>query len=114
MATQSVSTDMPVRVAKHSTSHPLAPVSADEIKQAVSYIKAQWPANTDLHFKSVTLHEPAKAETVPYLEAEAAGQALPRIDRRVFSTYYLRKTVRPNRVKYFSCLRHFDAYYCTE
>lgn len=96
MATQSVSTDLPVRVAKQSNIHPLAPVSAEEIRQAVSYVKAQWPVNTDLHFKSVTLHEPAKAETVPYLEAEASGKSLPRIDRRVFLTYYLRKTVSIN------------------
>jgi len=94
MATQFLSTDLPSRVAKHSTSHPLAPVSAEEITQAVSYVKAQWPANTDLHFKSITLHEPAKAETVPYLEAEYTGQTLPKVDRRVFVTYYLRKTVR--------------------
>ena len=93
MATQTASNSLPLRVAKQITSHPLAPISAAEIKETVSVIKAQWPADTDLHFKAITLEEPAKAETVPYLEAEFAGSPLPSIDRRVFVTYYLRKTV---------------------
>jgi primary-amine oxidase len=93
MATQTVSDSLPTRVAKHISSHPLAPISAAEIKEAVSHIKARWPAHTDLHFKAITLEEPAKAETVRFLEAEFEGSSLPSIDRRVFVTYYLRKTV---------------------
>jgi primary-amine oxidase len=85
---------LPVRAAKQSITHPLAPIDATEIKQAVSYIQSQWPAETDLHFKCITLQEPAKKEVVPYLEAEASGTALPQIDRRVLVTYYIRKTVR--------------------
>ncbi|KAL1586008.1 hypothetical protein WHR41_04737 [Cladosporium halotolerans] len=92
MATDVVSPSLPIRVAKQMTTHPLAPVSADEIKQAVSFIRAQWPADTDLHFKCITLQEPAKAEVVPYIEAEANGQSLPGIDRRAMVTYYIRKT----------------------
>lgn len=93
MATDVVSPSLPIRAAKQMTTHPLAPVSADEIKQAVSFIRAQWPADTDLHFKCITLQEPAKAEVVPYIEAEANGQSLPGIDRRAMVTYYIRKTV---------------------
>jgi len=85
---------MPLRTATPMAVHPLAPLSADEIQTAVWHIKAQWPANVDLHFKCVTLEEPIKAETVPYLEAEFHGLSLPKIDRRAFVTYYLRKTVR--------------------
>jgi len=85
---------LPIRVAKESTVHPLAPIDATEIKQAVSYVRSQWPAETDLHFKCITLQEPAKKEVVPYLEAEASGASLPQIDRRVLVTYYIRKTVR--------------------
>lgn len=84
---------LPVRAAKQSATHPLAPIDAAEIKQAVSYVRSQWPADTDLHFKCITLQEPAKKEVVPYLEAEVSGVALPQIDRRVLVTYYIRKTV---------------------
>jgi len=74
--------------------HPLAPIDATEIKQAVAHVRSQWPAGTDLHFKCITLQEPAKQEVVPYLDAEVAGATLPQIDRRVLVTYYIRKTVR--------------------
>lgn len=93
MSTEAVSTSLPVRTTKQSVVHPLAPLNADEIKNAVSLVHAQWPSNTDLHFKAITLQEPAKAEAVPYIEAEFNGYNLPSIDRRVFLTYYLRKTV---------------------
>ncbi|KAK3672150.1 hypothetical protein LTR78_007903 [Recurvomyces mirabilis] len=93
MATEQISEiSLPLRTAKQSVSHPLAPLSADEIRDAAAIIKSQWPVNTDLHFKTITLEEPAKAETVPYIEAEYHGYDLPKIDRRVLSTYYLRKT----------------------
>lgn len=88
------STPLPVRPAKQSAPHPLAPISSDEIKNAVHLIQGQWPEGTDLHFKAITLHEPAKAEALPYLDAEFNGSDLPQIDRRVFLTYYLRRTVR--------------------
>jgi len=87
------STSLPVRTSKQSVTHPLAPLSAQEIQAASSLIYNQWPENTDLQFKVITLNEPAKAEMVPYLEAEFQGQRLPSIDRRVMVAYYIRKTV---------------------
>ena len=84
---------LPVREQKQNEVHPLAPVNAQEIEATAALIKGQWPSGTDLHFKALTLQEPAKAEMVPYLEADFLGQRLPHIDRRVFVTYYLRKTV---------------------
>jgi primary-amine oxidase len=84
---------LPTRAAKQLIAHPLAPIDATEIKQAVSFVRSQWPADTDLHFKCITLQEPAKKEVVPYLEAEVSGGALPQIDRRVLVTYYIRRTV---------------------
>ena len=87
------STSLPVRKSKQSVTHPLAPLSAQEIQAASSLIYNQWPENTDLQFKVITLNEPAKAEMVPYLEAEFQGQRLPSIDRRVMVAYYIRKTV---------------------
>ena len=89
----SVESSLPIRAAKQSTTHPLAPIDATEIKRTVSYVRSQWPAETDLHFKCITLQEPAKKEVVPYLDAEASGASLPQIDRRVLVTYYIRKTV---------------------
>jgi len=84
---------LPIReTAAGSVPHPLAPIDAREIKQAAASVRSQWPADTDLHFKSISLQEPAKTEVVPYLEAQIAGQSLPKIDRRVTVTYYIRKT----------------------
>lgn len=85
-------TPLPIRSTKQSTTHPFAPLTGDEIKNASRLIKSQWPENIDIQFKAVTLEEPAKAEAVPYLEAEFRGDALPTIDRRVFVSYYIRKT----------------------
>lgn len=73
--------------------HPLGPLSAQEIIQSSSLIKAYWPAGTDCHFKVITLLEPAKAELIPYLQAERAGQSPTDIDRRAFVVYYFRRTV---------------------
>ncbi|KAM0718053.1 hypothetical protein Q7P37_006385 [Cladosporium fusiforme] len=92
MATNAESHSLPIRVAKNAATHPLAPLNADEIKQAVSFITGLWPANTDLHFKCITLQEPAKADVVPYIEATNNGQAPNKIDRKVMVNYYIRKT----------------------
>ena len=94
MAKVAVSTSLPIRTAEHVDFHPLAPINADEIQNTVGLIRSQWPAETDLHFKQITLQEPAKAEMVHYLEADFHGYDLPQIDRRVVVTYYLRLTVR--------------------
>lgn len=75
-------------------SHPLGPLSAQEILQSSDLVRSCWPGNVDCHFKVVTLLEPAKAELIPYLVAERAGQRPARIDRRAFVVYYLRGTVR--------------------
>jgi primary-amine oxidase len=88
------STVLPVRASKQEVAHPLAPLSAQEIKAASSLIQNQWPENTDLQFKVVTLEEPAKVEMVPFLEAEFKGENVSAIDRRVMCVYYIRKTVR--------------------
>lgn len=109
MATQlAINGALPIRTAKQTDVHPLSPVSAEEIQSAVELIRSQWPVNTDLHFKTVTLQEPAKAETLPYLDAEAQRGDLPRIDRKAFLTYYLRKTVRLHQSSGLLCLHEAD------
>lgn len=89
-----VATDIAPQATKAVSSHPLAPLSAAEIKTAASIIKASWPAHTDLHFKVITLQEPVKAEVLRYLEAEHAGKPRPEISRKAFLNYYIRNTVR--------------------
>lgn len=94
VSVDTVSTSLPTRTSKSEDLHPLAPISAEEVQNAVALVKAQWPTNTDLHFKAITLEEPAKAEVVPYIEAEFHGYNLPHINRRIFVSYYLKQTVR--------------------
>lgn len=84
---------LPIRSSKQNPVHAFAPISSDEIKKTAQLIRSQWPADTNIHFKQVTLSEPAKAEAIPYIEAEFGGKDLPRIDRKVFVTYYIRNTV---------------------
>ncbi|KAI9739724.1 MAG: hypothetical protein M1834_006443 [Cirrosporium novae-zelandiae] len=73
--------------------HPLSPITSSEIISAGELLRAQWPPQTDLHFKTITLQEPAKKELMPYLEAEHDGRKLPSIDRKAFSNYYIRNTL---------------------
>lgn len=73
--------------------HPLGPISAAEITESAKILEASWPVGTDIHFKSITLSEPSKAELAPYLVAERAGEKPARIDRRSFLIYYIRGTV---------------------
>jgi primary-amine oxidase len=95
MATQQIETqqDYVVPTKQQAVAHPLCPLSGEEISQASAIIRSTWPAHTDLRFKTITLSEPAKKEFVPYLDAEHAGQPLPKLDRKVFVAYYIRNTV---------------------
>ncbi|KAL8403108.1 hypothetical protein RB594_008389 [Gaeumannomyces avenae] len=72
--------------------HPLGPLSGDEISRSSSLIRAAWPEGTKFQFKVITLLEPAKAQLIPYLDAERKGQSPSRIDRRSFVVYYIRNT----------------------
>lgn len=78
---------------KSAPSHPLGPLTANEITQSSDLIRAQWPEGTKFQFKVVTLLEPPKIELAPYLEAERAGRPVKSIDRKSQVVYYLRNTV---------------------
>jgi primary-amine oxidase len=85
----------------HQDHHPFTPLTAAEIRHASALVKSLWPSSSasaavavEIHFKAVTLMEPAKKEMVPFLEAEQHGQAGVRIDRRAWVNYCLRNTVR--------------------
>lgn len=73
--------------------HPLASLSAEEIRKTSTLIQSVWPGSTDLWFKLVTLLEPPKDQVLEYLEAEDSNSSLPWIDRKAFVNYYLRNTV---------------------
>lgn len=82
-----------VRPAKASATHPLAPLSGNEIVNTATLIRKQWPENIDLQYRVITLREPPKAEVLPYIEAENAGQSPPTsLSRKAFVVYYLRRT----------------------
>jgi primary-amine oxidase len=78
---------------KLAYSHPLSPITADEITHASALIRSLWPENTSIQFKVITLDEPSKAEVIPYLDAEHGRESLPAIERKAFVNYYLRNTV---------------------
>jgi primary-amine oxidase len=82
-----------VPVTKQVTAHPLSPLTAAEIETTGHLIKGLYPEKIDLRFKVITLKEPAKKTLVPFLDAEHSGGRLPHIDRRAFTSYYIRNTV---------------------
>ena len=73
--------------------HPSAPLTSDEIRASAELIRGRYPTGTKLLFKQVTLHEPAKEQLAPFLDAEIVGRPCEPIDRRSFITYYIRNTV---------------------
>ena len=94
MSVEQIATSLPFVGGKKTTpQHPLGPLTASEIKESSQLIKALWPSDVNLQFKSITLREPAKAELLPFLAAEHNGQQTPTIERRSFVIYYLRNTV---------------------
>ena len=95
MSTEQIISSLPFVGGKKTTpQHPLGPLTAGEITESANLIRSIWPANTNVQFKSITLQEPNKADLVPFLAAEHAGQSTPTIERRSFVVYYLRNTVR--------------------
>lgn len=94
MSTEQVPVSLPYVGGKVAAAeHPLGPLTAEEIKESANFIKALWPSNTSLQFKVITLQEPTKADLVPFLAAEHAGQSTPTIERKSFVVYYIRNTV---------------------
>jgi primary-amine oxidase len=94
MSVEQIATSLPLVGGKKSTSqHPLGPLTASEITESARLIKALWPENVDVQFKSITLREPNKTDLLPFLAAEHSGQATPTVARRSFVIYYLRNTV---------------------
>ncbi len=79
--------------ASQPNTHPLGPLTAQEISQSSALVRGSWPHTIDCHFKVITLLEPPKVELAPYLAAKRLGQMPASIDRRAFVVYYFRGTV---------------------
>jgi len=96
MSAEQVPVSLPFVGGKKATSqhpHPLGPLTAAEITESARLIKAFWPSNTNIHFKSITLQEPNKADLLPFLAAEHSGKPTPTVERKSFVLYYIRNTV---------------------
>ena len=93
MSTEQVSSVPSIGVAKHRPSHPLSPLTSSEISNAAKLVQNLYPAGTKLQYKAITLNEPAKAQLIPYLDAEQNGGRTPNIERTAFVAYYIRNTV---------------------
>jgi primary-amine oxidase len=72
--------------------HPLDPLSADEITAASAAIRGSYPAGSPIHFKAITLEEPAKSSIVACLDAEHGGSSLPPIPRQAYVLYTMSNT----------------------
>ena len=93
MSTEQIESAPLVGVAKQVASHPLSPLTASEITTCADLIRGLYPSKTNLQFKAITLEEPEKAQTIPFLEAEHRGGRTTSIDRKAFVNYYIRNTV---------------------
>ncbi|KAB5536213.1 copper amine oxidase [Coniochaeta sp. 2T2.1] len=72
--------------------HPLGPLTGAEISRSSGLVAQSWPQGTQFRYKSIKLREPAKAELLPYLEAERTGMELPSIERLADVIYYIKNT----------------------
>lgn len=62
--------------------HPFDPITAWEVKTASAIVQQGLPS-VSTRFRRIDLDEPVKALTIPYIEAERLGQALPAPPPRV-------------------------------
>lgn len=74
-------------MAVSTSKHPLDPLTADEILQVSSLLKARTPEKT-LHFKIIAIIEPPKAQLREFLIAERNGRVQPKPPRKASSLYY--------------------------
>ena len=100
-SSESIAAAAPSSTPSHESSfprtHPLGPLSVQEIIDSANLVRGCWPSNVTLRFKVITLFEPAKAELAPYLIAEREGKRPTPIDRRALVVYYFKGTVSQGR-----------------
>lgn len=77
--------------------HPLDDLDEVEIEISARVIKASFPPNAEIDFRSSSLYEPERQEAAAFLAKEHGGQAqetiTPRPAREARITYYLKATV---------------------
>lgn len=78
--------------------HPLNPLTGAEITSSANILRNQWPANTDLRFKTITLLEPEKSVLTQHLDSHASSNVSLELPRKSFACYYVRNTVRLHRL----------------
>lgn len=71
--------------------HPLDPLTAAEITATAKLVQSVNPKGL-VHFKNISLLEPAKRELRRYLAAERSNASAPALMRRASSLYYHRGT----------------------
>lgn len=71
-------------------SHPLDPLTGDEIALTRDILTREYGTDAKLRFKVMELGEPFKKELIPYLEAERKGESLPPKPARCVKVYFHR------------------------
>ncbi|ORY83671.1 copper amine oxidase [Protomyces lactucae-debilis] len=66
--------------------HPLDPLTCDEIAATSKLLRKAF-SNSKIRFQQIEFSEPAKAELIPYLDAERLGQSLPAAPARRMKSY---------------------------
>ncbi|KAI5793727.1 copper amine oxidase [Peziza echinospora] len=78
--------------------YPFSPLTNKEIKLSAEILRATYPPTIDLHFKAITLHEPAKEDMIAWMAAggehSVTDSSVPRPPRRSYIPYYIRNTER--------------------
>lgn len=69
--------------------HPFDPLTAGEVKLAVSILEKALP-NVPLRYKRIDVLEPIKKDVIPYIEAERLGKPLPSKPARLLFSYFHR------------------------
>lgn len=70
-----------------SAPHPFDPISAAEIRNATTILKASFP-DVKLRFKLIDVNEPIKKDVIPYIEAERLGNPLPPPPARIIQALF--------------------------
>lgn len=83
-----------------SLPHPLAQLSEQEFIKARDVIVQHHGADESLFFRSIYLHEPKKAELVPFLQAEHSGDPSKNTDRPPREAYVEYDVVHSDHYEY--------------
>jgi primary-amine oxidase len=89
--------------------HPLAPLSEAEFTRARDIIVKLHGPDTSLFFRSLYLNEPKKAELVPFLEQEHAGELTDASKRPARQALVEYDVVKPDMHEYIRAVVDVDS-----